>query len=68
MTAKEWVIPDILCALDTESFGRISIEQFGQEIASLGTHIFWESQWVRQDLAVHFVCVLVVERREAGQL
>ena len=63
MTRKERMTPDILCAPHTESFGRITVEQLGEQVARFRTHVFREPEGVREDLAIHFIRVFVVKRR-----
>ena len=60
---------DFSCALGSQSLLCVAVEQAGQEISggrrnNLGA---WEVQWLCEDLAVHVVCVLIIERRQACQ-
>jgi hypothetical protein len=61
MTRKEWMIPNVLCSPDTQSLCRIPVEQLSEEITSFRTHSIGESKWIRQDFAIHFIRVFIVE-------
>jgi hypothetical protein len=57
------MISDILCPPHTKSLCRVSIQELGEQITSLGTHTVRETEGVGKDFAVHLVGVLVVEGR-----
>ena len=68
MLGKERMILDLLRAIHSQPSGRVAVEQLRQEGARFGAHVVGETQRVREDFAVHFVGVFVVEGWKAGQL
>lgn len=68
MFRKERMPLDFLRPVDAQSSGRVSIQKLREERAGFRAHVVWETQGVREDLAVHFVCVFVVEWRKTGEL
>lgn len=68
MFGKERVVLDLLSSVNAQPLSRVSVQQLGQQRPGIRTDFFGEPQWVLQDLAVHFVGVLIVEGRKSGQL
>lgn len=68
-TVEELMGLDLRRAIHAQTFRGIAVEQFGEEITSSGRYDLGsrEVKWFRQDLAIHVVSVLIVERRETCQ-
>jgi hypothetical protein len=66
---EEMVGFDFCGAIGTKSAVRITIEESSQKIPrSGGDNIAaWEGQGFLQNLSVHIICVLVIERWKTGQ-
>lgn len=65
---EERVVLNVGGSVDSEPVGRIPIEQSDEQRASLGANLLREAKRVLEDLAVHFVGVLVVKGRETREL
>lgn len=63
VSGKEGMILDILCAIHAQPPRRVSIEQECQYGTRFRSHVIGEPKGILQDLAVHFVGILVVEWR-----
>lgn len=66
---EEWMRLDLCGTVDSEPLRCIPVQETGQKIASSRWHNLWPGKMERfgQYLAVHVVCVLVVERRQTRQ-
>ena len=68
MPCKERVVANLARAVDAEPLGRVAVEEADEERPGVRVDLLGEAERVLEDLAVHLVRVLVVERREASEL
>lgn len=62
------MILDVLSAIDTQPSRWVTVKQKCQHGTRFRSHIVGESKGILQDLAVHLVCILVVEWRQTSKL